>query len=193
MGVQQHQLRGARLYRLSCLWNLLPRLPHQQYLHTARQSSSGSGFAAQANTATPYEGSAGNFRPAEPRISLDLFYGAGSVVSTAHDLARWDAALISGKLLTADSMHALWTNGTLSNGEPTHYAMGFIATFIGSHREVWHNGYSPKAGGYCYNAMFPDDQLAVIVLSNASQDSFRGKPEQIVKSVLAFYDPRILQ
>jgi CubicO group peptidase (beta-lactamase class C family) len=144
-------------------------------------SSSGSGFASQANTATPYEGSPGNFRPAEPRISLDLFYGAGSVVSTAQDLARWDAALIRGKLLNADSMHALWTNGTLSNGEPTHYAMGFIATFIGSHREVWHNGYSPRAGGYCYNAIFPDDQLAVIVLSNASQDSFRGKPEQIVK------------
>jgi hypothetical protein len=41
--------------------------------------------------------------------------------------------------------------------------------------------------------MFPDDQLAVIVLSNASQDSFRGKPEQIVKSVLALYDPRSLQ
>ena len=41
-------------------------------------SSSDSGFASQANTATPYEGSPGNFRPAEPRISLDLFYGAGA-------------------------------------------------------------------------------------------------------------------
>ncbi len=154
-------------------------------------SSSGSGFAAQANTATPYEGSAGNFRPAEPRISLDLFYGAGSIVSTAHDLARWDAALISNTLLNADSMHALWTNGTLANGQSLNYAMGFIATAVGSHREVWHNGYSPKAGGYCFNAIFPDDQLAVIVLSNASQDTFRGKPEQIVKSVLALYDPRV--
>jgi D-alanyl-D-alanine carboxypeptidase len=156
-------------------------------------SSSGSGFAAQSNTATPYEGSLGNFRPAEPRISLDLFYGAGSVVSTAQDLARWDAALIAGKLLNADSMHAFWTNGALSNGEPTHYAMGFVVDKIGDHREIWHNGYSPKAGGYCFNAIFPDDNLAVIVLSNESQDTFRGKPERIVKSVLALYDPRILQ
>ncbi len=160
-------------------------------------SFSGSGFASQANTATPYEGSAGNFRPAEPRISLDLFYGAGSVVSTAHDMARWDAALIEsaqtgGTLLNADSVHALWTNGTLPNGQSLNYAMGFIATSIGSHREVWHNGYSPRAGGYCYNAIFPDDQLAVIVLSNASQDSFRGKPEQIVRDVLALYDPRLI-
>jgi len=158
--------------------------------------ASGSGYAAQSNIATPYEGNNGNFRPATPVISLDLFYGAGSVVSTAQDLGRWDAALIEsarggGKLLNADSMHSFWTNGTLPSGKPMDYAMGFIATSVGGHREVWHNGYSPRAGGYCYNAIFPDDQLAVIVLSNAGQDSFRGKPEQMVKSVLALYDPRV--
>jgi len=155
-------------------------------------SSSGSGFASQANTATPYEGPSGNFRPAEPRISLDLFYGAGSVVSTAHDLARWDAALVNGSLLSPASMQELWTNGKMPNGTPLNYAMGFIATSLAGHREVWHNGYSPNAGGYCYNAIFPDDKLAVIVLSNASQDTFRGKPEQIVRDVLALYDPRLI-
>jgi len=60
-------------------------------------ASSGSGFAAQAGAATPYEGGAGKFRAAEPLISLDLFYGAGSAVSTAQDLARWDAALNHGR------------------------------------------------------------------------------------------------
>jgi len=154
-------------------------------------SSSGSGFAVQTNIATPYEGSPNNFHPASPPISLDLFYGAGSVVSTAQDLAKWDAALMAGTLLNADSMHGLWTNGMLPSGQPTNYAMGFVATTIGEHREIWHNGYSPKAGGYCFNAIFPDDKLAVVVLSNASQDTFRGKPEQIVKTVLALYDPRV--
>jgi D-alanyl-D-alanine carboxypeptidase len=156
-------------------------------------TSSGSGFAAQANTATPYEGSPGKFRPAQPPISLDLAYGAGSIVSTVTDLARWDAALIEGKLLNAESMHALWTNGTLPNGQPVHYAMGFVVDKIGSHREIWHNGFTPKAGGYCLNAIFPDDDLFIIVLSNASQDSFRGKPEQIVKEVLALYDPSVAE
>ncbi|MGA7317351.1 MAG: serine hydrolase domain-containing protein [Silvibacterium sp.] len=153
--------------------------------------ASGSGFAAQAGAATPYEGSAGRFHPAEPRISLDLFYGAGSVVSTAQDLARWDAALITKKLLNDDSMHALWTNGTLPNGQRMHYAMGFIVDAIGEHREIWHNGYSPKAGGYCLNAIFPEDDLAVIVLSNSPDSPFRPQPEKIVKSVLGLYDPRV--
>jgi CubicO group peptidase (beta-lactamase class C family) len=154
-------------------------------------SASGSGFAAQAGTATPYEGSAGSFHPAEPRISLDLFYGAGSVVSTAQDLARWDAALMTKKLLNDDSMHALWTNGTLPNGQRMHYAMGFIVDATGEHREIWHNGYSPKAGGYCLNAIFTEDDLAVIVLSNSPDSPFRGQPEKIVKSVLVLYDSRV--
>jgi len=155
--------------------------------------ASGSGYAAQSNIATPYERSNGNFRPATPVISLDLFYGAGSAVSSAQDLARWDSALIAGRLLNADSMRALWTNGKLANGDPTRYAMGFIADTIGDHREIWHNGFAPKAGGYCYNAIFPDENLAVVVLSNAPDPSFRGKPEQIVKNVLALYDPRVAQ
>jgi CubicO group peptidase (beta-lactamase class C family) len=126
--------------------------------------------------------------PAKPRISLDLFYGAGSIVSTAQDLALWDAALMHNKLLGADRMRELWTNATLPNGEPVHYAMGFIETSIGSHREVWHNGYSPHAGGYCFNAIFPDDDLAVVVLSNASDKSFRGAPEKMVQEVVSLYD-----
>jgi D-alanyl-D-alanine carboxypeptidase len=163
-------------------------------------TSSGSGFAAQAQAATPYEwrsrafppeGRAPAFSSADPNISLDLFYGAGSIVSTVQDLMRWDAALMAGKLLNADSMHALWTNGGLPNGQPVRYAMGFISDTLGEHREVWHNGYSPKAGGYCFNAIFPDDDLAIAVLSNAEDSTFRGRAEQIVKSVLILYDPRV--
>jgi len=181
---------------LAYIVSKVSRMPYADFL--ARNiftplgmSASGSGFAAQAGTATPYEGSAGSFHPAEPRISLDLFYGAGSVVSTAQDMARWDAALMAKKPLNDDSLHALWTNGTLPNGQRMHYAMGFVVDTIGEHREIWHNGYSPKAGGYCLNAIFPEDDLAVVVLSNATEGSFRGQPEKIVKNVLALYDPRV--
>jgi hypothetical protein len=62
--------------------------------------------------------------------------------------------------------------------------MGFVPSMIGSHRQVWHNGYTPRAGGYCFNAIFPDDRLGIIVLSNGSAQSFRGMPEQMVRDVL---------
>lgn len=151
-------------------------------------SSSGNGFAAQSGTATPYESSNGNFRPVKRTVSLDLYYGAGSIVSSARDLARWDSALLGDKILDSGSRRELWTNGRLPDGKPVEYAMGFVATSVGTHREVWHNGYAPFAGGYCFNAIFPDDSLAVVVLSNAPDQSFRGEPETMVKQVLALYD-----
>jgi D-alanyl-D-alanine carboxypeptidase len=149
------------------------------------------GFAAQAGTATPYDWTDNGFAAADPSISLDLFYGAGSVISTAQDLARWYQALMSSQLLKAESLRELWTEGRLPNGKPAGYAMGFVPAMIGSHREVWHNGYSPRAGGYCFNAIFPDDGLAVVVLANGSAQSFRGAPEGMVRDVLALYYPRM--
>ena len=148
-------------------------------------SASGAGYAAQAGTATPYQGT-GVFTK-QFTLSLDLFYGAGGIVSSATDLARWDIALLQGRVLTAASMHDLWTAGQLADGTPVNYAMGFVPASLAGHREVWHNGLAPGAGGYCYNAIFPDDELAVIVLSNGL--SFAGEPERMVRSVLEAFFP----
>lgn len=154
-------------------------------------TASGVGYEAQKDTANPYEGSAGNFAPIAVPLSLDLFYGAGNIVSTANDLIRWDAALIGGRLLKPDSMRQLWAAGKLANGQTVSYAMGFVPASIGGHREVWHNGYAPLTGGYCLNAIFPDDQLAIVVLSNSPDAVFRGVPEQMVHDILAIIDPRV--
>ena len=150
-------------------------------------TASGSGYEAQAGTATPYQGVAPYTR--QHGLSLDLFYGAGGVVSTASDLAQWDMALMQGRLLGASSMQELWTAGTLATGARVPYAMGFVPTILDGHREVWHNGLTPGAGGYCFNAIFPDDELAVIVLSNGAR--FSGKPERIVRNVLESYFPPV--
>ena len=145
-------------------------------------TSSGAGLAAQSVPhATPYVGATAFTVPA-PIISLDLFYGDGSVVASATDLARWDTALIHGTLLGPQSMHDLWTP---PDGHDGSYAMGFVPDTVAGHREVWHNGLTPNAGGYCYNAIFPDDDLAVIVLSNGSD--FSERPEAMVREVIDAY------
>ncbi len=148
------------------------------------------GFLAQEGIATPYEWTGTSFAAAEPPLSLDLFYGAGSLVSTVQDISRWNMALLSNRLLKAESLQELCTEGRLPGGKPTGYAMGVVPAMIGSHRQVWHNGYTPRAGGYCFNAIFPDDGLGIIVLSNVSVPSFRGMPEQMVRDVLALYEPQ---
>lgn len=154
-----------------------------------KMTASGFGNAAQeqAKVAQPYYGSA-PFKP-QLAVGLDLYSGAGAVVSSALDLAAWDRALMQGTLLDAAGMHALWTAGKRNDGTTIPYAMGFVPATLAGHREVWHNGLAPGAGGYCYNAIFPDDKLAVIVLSNGYD--FDEVPERIAGEVLAAYDPSV--
>ena len=158
----------------------------QNVFDPLKMTSSGFGYEAQRQPglAKAYQGRA-PFQP-QPSASLDLFAGAGAVVSNAPDVAAWDIALMQGGLLDASSMRALWSAGKLQSGASTGYAMGFIPATLAGHREVWHNGLAPGAGGYSYNAIFPDDKLAVVVLSNGY--NFDGVPEQIVSRVLAAYD-----
>jgi CubicO group peptidase (beta-lactamase class C family) len=145
------------------------------------------GFTAQQqpDLAQPYTGTR-TFTLQEP-VSLDLAAGAGGIVSSALDVAAWDIALMNEVLLDPRSMSELWTPGKLTDGTLVPYAMGFVPTTLAGHREVWHNGLTPGAGGYCYNAIFPDDKLAVVVLSNGAD--FQAVPERIVTQVLAAYDP----
>jgi D-alanyl-D-alanine carboxypeptidase len=147
----------------------------------------GYGYVAQRQPglATAYDGCA-PFEVQSP-ISLDLAAGAGAMISSARDMVRWDIALLRGALLDESSTRMLWSAGTLRDGTPVDYAMGFVPTDLGAHRAVWHNGLAPGAGGYCYNAVFPDDDLAIVVLSNGS--AFSGVPELMVTRVLKAYDP----
>lgn len=158
-------------------------------------TSTANGHGAQDRAAVPYTGH-GTFSALPERLSLDLYYGAGSIVSTAHDMARWDAALLRGALLSPGSRRDLWSPGHLSSGDPVPYAMGFVPATVAGHREVWHNGLSPFAGGYCYNAIFPDDDLAVVVLTNAGDfqgpagPTFAPAAEALVRDVLDAYVSR---
>ncbi len=160
----------------------------QQHIFTPLQmTSSGYGYAAQANIAEATW--QGQWYPANQQLSLDLYYGAGGIVSTAADLVKWDDALMTGALLDAASMRDLWTSGTLNNGSPTAYAMGFVPSSVDGQEEVWHNGLAPSVGGLCYNALFPKLHLAVIVLTNAGDESLDTFSSDLVRAALEAYVP----
>ena len=84
----------------------------EQVFRPLGMTASGNGFAAQHGLAVPVGGQGDPRRP----LSLDLFEGAGSVVSTAEDLLRWDQALLDGRLLKPESMRLLWTAGEPAAG-----------------------------------------------------------------------------
>jgi D-alanyl-D-alanine carboxypeptidase len=151
---------------------------------------SGSGFAAQLpDDAAPTDTNGTTWIKPTERISLDLFYGAGSIVSSAHDMALWNAALLSDSFLDPATRRLLWEPGRLADGSYTSYAMGFIPTGMNMHDEVWHNGYAPDAGGYCYSALFPKDRLGIIVLTNSGDEKVESVSRSIVRDVLESYFP----
>jgi D-alanyl-D-alanine carboxypeptidase len=139
-----------------------------------------------AGRATGYSASApGKFTNA-PFISMSIPGGAGSIRSTAGDLAKWNAALYGGKILKPASLAAMLTPGKLNNGENSGTAMAKMMAAAGApaatqsaqheygyalflsevegHRKIDHGG-----GIYGFSAAlseFPDDKTTVVVLSN---------------------------
>ncbi len=150
---------------------------------TLEMDRSGYGYAAQTSGAI-----AVGYRkdvPEQPPLSLDLFGGAGGAVSSAHDFALWDEALLAGTLLPKSYLDDVWRDGVPTGEGDGRYAMGWVLAELGGHRELWHNGLAAGVGGYCYNAVFPDDGLAVAILTNGF--GAEGLPERMTREIAAAY------
>jgi CubicO group peptidase (beta-lactamase class C family) len=108
--------------------------------------------------------------------------GAGAMTSTVEDLARWDIALLSGRVLTPTSLAAMWHGVDVGPGQGA-YAMGWVEDGLGQHRYLWHNG---EVGGFhALNVIFPNDDLAFAILSN-NQDA---QLESLVPGIASLYFP----
>lgn len=92
------------------------------------------------------------------------YFGDGDLAMSTEDLLRWDLSLIGEKLLTRSSYKAMETTFHLKNGQDTHYGLGFTIGSESDHRELEHGG---EVGGFvAENIIFPDDNTAVVVLTN---------------------------
>ena len=54
-----------------------------------------------------------------------LAYAGGGLLSTVEDLAKWDAALYTEKLLKRSTLEQIWTSGTLNDGSKAGYGFGW--------------------------------------------------------------------
>ncbi len=112
----------------------------------------------------------GGFEPTI-KISMNLPYAAGSLVSTVDDLARWDAAISSGKLLKPASWQKAFTAYTTTDGKSTHYGYGWEVSKFQGYDTIGHGGGIP--GFATYAIRIPSEHLYVAVLTNADSGLFR--------------------
>lgn len=107
----------------------------------------------------------------------------GSLYFTILDLAKWDAALYSDRILKESSKREMWTVATLNDGKPNraNYGFGWFAELQNGHRVVGHDG---RWEGFSTMILrYPDDALTVVVLANQGYCD----PHLIADEVAAIY------
>jgi CubicO group peptidase (beta-lactamase class C family) len=108
---------------------------------------------------------------------------ASGLNSTAGDIARWIIALRGGELLkTKAALDTLWAPGKYNDGSPTQWALGWVTKPRARHRAVIATG-----GGRAAFFVYPEDDLAVVVLTNLAG----AFPEEFIDELAGFYDPEI--
>jgi len=107
----------------------------------------------------------------------------GSLYFTTLDLAKWDAALYTEKLLKRSSLDEMWTVAKLKNGQPNkgHYGFGWFIDERNGHRCIHHDG--SWQGFETAIDRYVDDQLTVIALTNLAG----AQPGKITQHVAEMY------
>ena len=109
----------------------------------------------------------------------------GSLYFTVLDLAKWDAALYSDKLLKRESLDQMWTPIKLNDGKVEQYGFGWGFDKAGDHKVISHGG--SWQGFTTYIARYVDDGLSVVVLTNFAASS----PGSIAKGIAGLYNPEL--
>ncbi|NNF67273.1 MAG: beta-lactamase family protein [Gammaproteobacteria bacterium] len=97
-------------------------------------------------------------------ISMTHAYAAGAILSTVDDLARWNAALFDGRLLSDESLSAMTTANRLTDGTMTEYGYGLYVRERDGYRTIGHTG---GIHGFSTSALWlPDECIYAAVLVN---------------------------
>jgi CubicO group peptidase (beta-lactamase class C family) len=107
----------------------------------------------------------------------------GSLYFSIVDLAKWDAALYTEKLLKRSSLDLMWTPVKLKNGQANdgHYGFGWFNEDRNGHRCIHHDG--SWQGFETAIDRYVDDQLTVVALTNLAG----AEPGKITQHVAEMY------
>src|SRR5262245_40585538 len=109
----------------------------------------------------------------------------GALYLTVYDMAKWDAALYTERLLKKSSLEEMWTPVKLNSGKTFPYGFGWALAEVRGHHLIEHGG--AWQGFKSHIARYVDDKLTVIVFANLSQ----ANPGRIAHGVAAIYNPEL--
>jgi CubicO group peptidase (beta-lactamase class C family) len=126
--------------------------------------------------------------------------GDGGIYSNLEDLAKWDDALRTNRLLSAKEMAPALTpvklvdgaatrwpaaagDDNLAPGKPVAYGYGWFLDAFGTHPRMWHSG--TTMGFRTAIERFLEDGVTVIVLSNRSDFDATAAAEKAAQTAMA--------
>ena len=112
----------------------------------------------------------------------------GSLYFTVLDLAKWDAALYTEKLIKRTSLDQMWTPVKLNDGKTYPYGFGWRVAEMNGHRLIEHGG--SWQGFTAGISRYVDDKLTVVALTNL--DSRHSRPDDIIHGVAGIYIPALM-
>ncbi|MBB3118254.1 serine hydrolase domain-containing protein [Pseudoduganella violacea] len=97
-------------------------------------------------------------------ISMTLPYAAGALRSSVDDLARWNAAIVEGKLLKPETWRRMRTAYTLNNGKAANYGYGW---FVGTFKDQPMYEHGGDIPGFSARTQYlPESGIYVAVITN---------------------------
>ncbi|HXG68222.1 MAG TPA: serine hydrolase [Blastocatellia bacterium] len=111
---------------------------------------------------------------------------SGAFLSSVLDLAKWDAALYTDKILKQSLLSQAWMPVKLNSGATHPYGFGWELSSVGGRKRVYHGGSLP--GFRAQFSRFVDDKLSVVVLTNADN----ADPNLIAIGIAALYIPGLI-
>lgn len=105
-------------------------------------------------------------------------WAGGGIQTTAEELSRWLIALSEGRLIDKTAVQRMWTVEKMNNGADGEWAAGWPVLQKTPPRQVAGIG-----GARAAFIVYPDEELAVIVLTNLAG----ANPQRFIPAIAGFY------
>ena len=109
----------------------------------------------------------------------------GALYLTVYDMAKWDAALYTEKLLKRSSLEQMWTPVKLNDGKTFPYGFGWGLGNVRGHRIIEHGG--SWQGFKAQISRYVDDKLTIILFANQA----RANQAKLTHDIAAIINPEL--
>ncbi len=182
-----YRLLGMLIEEVSgeSIWNFFDRRIFQPLgMTSTRNSDPGAVIPhrAQGYGRTNVRVGSGELLTRDP-VTASAAFTQGALMSSVLDMAKWDAALRTNRVLPRELLAQMWTPVVLGDGTEYPYGFGWELDPRDGKTAVSHGGVLPGFRTYIMRVM--DGQTTVVALTNC--DCISGLPG-IVERIASFFD-----